>query len=251
MRLPIMAVLAAAILGMGAAKADAALYTQNYGNGVLGPNDDYYTGAINLGYNLNFFGNTYSQFNVNNNGNITFGGPTSSFTPSPLNSQSTLPMIAPFWTDLDSRPYGNVYLNQQPGKNIITWNNMGYYYQNYSGTVNFQLVLNDPNNVPVGEGAIGFFYGNMSAGTDYHNATVGFGDGLGAVNPGEISVAAGPTGTIAAQLDDSFIWFDVNQGGTPIESPVVPEPSTFLLLGAGLAGIAGYRLRQKKEQGIA
>ena len=40
---------------------------------VLARNDDGSTGAVPIGFELNFFGNRYSQLYVNNNGNVTFG----------------------------------------------------------------------------------------------------------------------------------------------------------------------------------
>jgi hypothetical protein len=45
-------------------------------------NDDGFSGPINLGFSLNFFGNTYTQFWANNNGNISFNGGIAAFTPS-------------------------------------------------------------------------------------------------------------------------------------------------------------------------
>lgn len=246
----LLTVFATLVLGMITVKADAALYTNSFGSLVPGyfQNDDSSFGPQNLGFNLNFFGTTYSNFFINNNGNVTFGADTFSYSPLPLNTQTTRPMIAPYWTDLDTRSgaaNAGVYLTQTAGQDIITWNNMGYFSVNYSGIATFQLVLNDPNNIPVGEGSIGFFYGSMGSGSDGHQVTAGFGDGLAAINPGEISVASGYSHDVSQQVNDTHIWFNVNNG-TPVEAPPVPEPSTFLLLGAGLAGIAGYRLRRKK-----
>ena len=44
---------------------------------------------------INYFGTTYSSLNLNSNGNITFGGGFTSFTPSPFPIAGR-PMIAPF-----------------------------------------------------------------------------------------------------------------------------------------------------------
>jgi hypothetical protein len=72
------------------------------------PNDDRSSSQLNLPFTLNFFGNSYSTFWANNNGNITFGGPVGTFTPNafPVSGQ---PMIAPFWADVDTRGTGAVY----------------------------------------------------------------------------------------------------------------------------------------------
>ena len=51
---------------------------------VLPDNDDKSTGSINLPMSLKFFGTTYSQLFVNNNGNVTFGGSLSRLLPGQL-----------------------------------------------------------------------------------------------------------------------------------------------------------------------
>ena len=67
---------------------------RNYGDLAMLANDDGSSNLINLPFNINFFGNNYSQFYINNNGNITFNAPVGQYTPDafPISNQ---PMIAP------------------------------------------------------------------------------------------------------------------------------------------------------------
>src|SRR6266545_2675327 len=75
---------------------------------TLAGNDDGSTGAVNLGFTLNFFGTSYSQVFVNNNGNITFGSASSQFTPSALTNSGQTPRIAAFFADVDTRAGNSV-----------------------------------------------------------------------------------------------------------------------------------------------
>ncbi len=75
--------------------ASTSLYTSTYGDVVVttgggsaanvgdpsGRNNDGFRGPINLGFSLNFFGTTYTQFFINNNGNISFGSGISAYVP--------------------------------------------------------------------------------------------------------------------------------------------------------------------------
>lgn len=69
---------------------------------TLDPNDDGSAGPVDLGFSINFGGQSYSQLYVNNNGNLTFGTSLSQYTPSTLEDLS-LPIIAPFFADVDTR----------------------------------------------------------------------------------------------------------------------------------------------------
>src|SRR5579863_339182 len=57
---------------------------------------------ITLPFPVDFYGHEYSSIYLNNNGNLTFGQPLSEYTPESLN-QLNIPMIAPFWSDVDTR----------------------------------------------------------------------------------------------------------------------------------------------------
>ena len=163
------------IVASFASMTNAALLTDedgSFGEIVMLGNDDGSSNQLSLPFNINFYGETYSSFFVNNNGNISFNQPISSFTPeafplSPLNdgelSTTTQPMIAPFWADVDTicDDCGSVYVNSaNEDIVVVTWENVGYYSQNSDKTNTFQAILIDRSEETTVQGDfdIGFRY---------------------------------------------------------------------------------------------
>jgi len=128
--------------------------TADFGEGVLAANDDGSTTAIDVSAafpaGLRFYGNVYTTVYVNNNGNVSFGAPLGSYTPSAFPLASTQPpMIAPWWGDVDTRNrmgVGNddlVYYDISPGRFVATWDATGYYNQHNDHRLSVQLILTD------------------------------------------------------------------------------------------------------------
>ncbi|HYT94193.1 MAG TPA: nidogen-like domain-containing protein, partial [Gemmataceae bacterium] len=112
---------------------------------TLAGNDDGSTGAVNLGFTLNFFGTSYSQVFVNNNGNITFGSASSQFTPSALTNSGQTPRIAAFFADVDTRAgnsvtYGTGTVDSHAAF-AANWPGVGYYGTHIDKLNKFQIVL--------------------------------------------------------------------------------------------------------------
>jgi hypothetical protein len=57
--------------------------------------------AFPFGFNINYFGAKYAGVFINNNGNLTFGAEQGDYTPFGM-AGATLPIIAPFFADVDT-----------------------------------------------------------------------------------------------------------------------------------------------------
>jgi uncharacterized protein (TIGR03437 family) len=165
---------------------------------TLPANDDDSTDAVPLGIGgtggINFFGQPFTQVYVNNNGNLTFSDSLSDFTPNGLAQGVGIPIIAPFFADVDTTgtgsgvvQYGNATIN---GFNTFVANyiNVGYFDANTDKLNSFQVVLYDRSDTGAGNFDIEFNYnqilwetGDASGGTDGlggTSAAVGYSNGL-------------------------------------------------------------------------
>lgn len=213
-----------------------------------GRNDDGYSGPIDLNFTLSFFGQTYTQFWANNNGNISFNGGIAAFIPEGPQG-ATVPVVSAFFGDVDTRGTASGVLHVRTNISdqiIVTWDRVGYFDGHDDKLNSFQLVLRGPNYViPEGEGAIGFFYKDMQwDSTDTSTAAaVGFGDGD---SNGVVLEGSNEPG-MADVVGNHHIWFDANL--TPI--PSVPEPQTYALMAAGAIALAFALRPRRKVEGYA
>ena len=243
-----------AVALIGVTPAVAALFTSTLG--TLQPNssdcDDCFDGPAAFpgsGQSINFFGTTYTGVFVGSNGYVTFGAGHSNFVTFPLNTQTVGPMIAGEFTDLDSRSDApsNVWVNNStPGQLIITWQALGHFSLNYGVRSTFQLVVrSDQFAVPTGQGQIGFFFDSIS---DSSTASAGFGDGLAAINPGEVSIYSGPASSFSGHAP---LWFNLSGGvpSAPTPTTRVPVPTLSewgMILLSGLVGLIGLVMLQRR-----
>jgi cysteine-rich repeat protein len=128
---------------------------RDYGESTLGPSDDGSSAAIDItsifgASGLNFFGTSYTSLYVNNNGNLTFAGPLSTFTPFGIAAGST-PIIAAFFADVDTRGTHSpadsnlVYYDLDTVNRVFTatWDLVGYYSGHTDKLNAFQIRLTD------------------------------------------------------------------------------------------------------------
>lgn len=134
-----------------------------FGDLAMGRNDDGSSNELNLPFEINFFGNAFNNFWINNNGNLTFNSPLSTFTPDPF-PVANQPMIAPYWGDVDTQcdSCGAVYV-ASPNANtvVVTWDSVGYFPQSSDLTNTFQTILRNRSDTGAGNFDVEFRYGQL------------------------------------------------------------------------------------------
>lgn len=237
---------------------------------VLPANDDESAGPVSLGFGINFYGNTYGQTYVNNNGNITFTGAMSTFTPFNLLSTST-PIIAPFFADVKtsvanggSVTYGTGTIDGRSAFGV-NWIDVAYFGATNGLRNSFQLILIDRSDVGAGDFDFEFNYDAIAweagtasdgvGGLGGHSARAGWSNGVNAAFELTGSAVNGAfldgnpaTGLIHNSLDsqvDGRYVFRVRNGQIVSQPDAVPEPATAGMLVAGIAGLAGLGRRRR------
>src|SRR6185503_9968860 len=120
---------------------------------------------IALGFSINFYGASYSQAYLNNNGNLTFDAPLGRFTPFALTNSNTR-MIAAFFADVDTRAgntvtFGNDTIDGHLAFGV-NWIDVGYYSMNIDKVNQFQLILIDRSDRRAGDFDIEFNYDRIA-----------------------------------------------------------------------------------------
>jgi len=196
---------------------------------ILPRNDDGSTDAISLGFTLNFFGQNYTSFFINNNGNVTFGGPLAQFTAEGFPTDFGLPMIAPFWSDVDTRGFGSGEVHFTSGTSSrgnrfvqVDWPAVGYFSSHTDLLNTFTLYIEDD---PQGDIVV-FDYGTMQwttgdasggvGGFGAEGAQIGFdaGDGVNF-----LSLGRPRTPTEVAALSNQQFAFRLNEQGQVASEP--------------------------------
>jgi hypothetical protein len=154
-------------------------------------NDDASTGLIGLPFSFNLYGVNYDSLYINNNGNISFSSPYSTFTANPFPDPS-YKMIAPFWGDVDTRDTasGLVYYQITSTHLIVKWENVGYYSMMTDKLNTFQLIITDGTDTLLPAGTnVSFCYGDMQWTTGMASGGI---SGFGGV-PATVGVNEGNT----------------------------------------------------------
>ncbi|MBI1851620.1 MAG: hypothetical protein HYR85_14870 [Planctomycetes bacterium] len=188
------------------------------GNGQADPadpcqrNDDDSSLSVPLQFNFDFYGTTFTDLFINNNGNVSFGAPFATFTSTgfPI---ADFPMVAPFWADVDSRDAGGltgvVYFKSEAHRFTVIWDHVGYFGFHFDKVNTFELILSDGTDPVVGVGRnVCFCYDDMQWTTGDASGGVG---GFG-----------GTAATVGANRGDGTDFFQVGRfdhAGTDYDGP--------------------------------
>lgn len=247
-----------------------------YASPIVSGFNDANTSNPDIEFDVNFFGGTFTEIDVNRRGNITFNGAFDSFA-NDLDFHGKY-VIAPFFEGITDSVSGNAitfgtgsFMNNQAFG--VTWTDVGGFAQ---GENTFQLILAnrfDPSDPSSSEGDFDVIFNYEKIEWDQtvfgDGARVGFsapngteGDETffqldGSASPG--TFLDGSNGFPLVENSSSFgdittDYFRSADGGedgryiyqfrTTFDSPKpVPAPSTLALLGLGLIGFAALRRR--------
>jgi hypothetical protein len=139
--------------------------------------DDASTEEINLPFNFCFFEETYNSLFINNNGNISFDESYGTFSSEGF-PNNNFKMIAPFWSDVDTRGgNGQILYRITPNAIYINWIEVGYFSEHAEKLNSFQLIISDGSGIVLPEGVnTSFCYKDMQWTTgDASEGVNGFG----------------------------------------------------------------------------
>jgi hypothetical protein len=143
------------------APAQAGAIRTGFDSNSLGAIDDRPSAQASLGFSIKFFGTTYSDIFVNNNGNATFGSAFTTYTPESLDSLNRA-ILAPYFADVDTRRGPNVTYGQGSVDGhqafAVNWIGVGYYRRHIDTPNSFQLVIIERSDRGVGEFDVEFNY---------------------------------------------------------------------------------------------
>ncbi len=205
------------------------------GSVLLLADDDFETAP--LGFDFNFYGQPYDSAFVSSNGFLTFGTGSKEHRPEDLSGRSTadLPLIAPFWDDLNPEFGGKVLFETRGDAGsrtfIVQWDDVPFFA---SGTpdeaATFQLILFE------GSDEILFQYLDV----EDPAANAGLLATVGIRNPG-------------GHLNGDFQQWSFqspilhNEQAILFVPRAVPEPSTLVLLVTAAAGLLACARRVGRQ----
>lgn len=209
---------------------------------AMGGRDDGGIGPINLGFDVDWFGTSYSSIYINNNGGFVFNDGGGAFTAyNGIDLQTApRPYVLPLFTDIDTRfttgvvEFGPLDNTDPTAGFCINWIDVGEYGssdEDYS----FQVIL---TNLGGGEIDLEFNYDRVSVPTNASNNTFEVGYTAGdQTNYRVLADSTESAATVASRLvgqkfpasctvPGRYIY-EIRSSGTPTPGPTpTPEPTT-------------------------
>ena len=228
--------------------APALISTEGWALNEIPANDDGSSELVTLPFPINFSGNQYSALFVNNNGNVTFNSPMPTYTPFALTGATQIPIIAPFFADVDTRGENSMLVTYgaSPDGNqfVVNWVDVGYYSAQSDKLISAQLVLTQRSGVGYNDGDFDITFNYGSIGWETGSASGGSGGFGGSPVRAGYSLGTGAEGTFF-ELAGSGVTTAMTDGGerslftNSLGSLSTPGRYVFQIRGDGSAVIAG------------
>jgi len=195
-------------LGQGFFRLGSSIVRPGFDQQILDRNDDASTGVVPIGFTVNFYSNTNTTLFVNNNGNVTFAGPQSAYSPQNLASLK-VQVIAPFWADVDTRnsnsdvvKYGTNTVNGHQAFGV-DWVNVGYYSMHADKLLSCQMVIINRSEIAPGDFDLEFSYDKVQ--WQWGDVTVGDPPRAGFANNSQGSYELPGSGIDGAFMDTNTV----------------------------------------------
>lgn len=242
---------------LGSVAGDTAAYCRE---NTLPANDDGSSDAVDVPFPLTFFGQEYDQLFVNNNGNVTFGSDLAQYTPSDLTGPTDVPIIAPFFADVDTRDPGSAQVTYGASPDgstfCVNWADVGYFGEHSDLLDTFQLLLTkDDTGEGRGPGDFDITFNYDQVAWETGDASDGV-DGLGGTSAAAgFSAGTGFPGTFV-QLPGSFENGALLDGGpdalvSGFQGTTTPGRYIFEVRNAGQAELGGISGTVVDPEGVA
>ncbi len=213
--------------------------------------DDVGTSAVNLGFSVNWFGSSYSQILINNNGGLSFNDGRGSFTDyTNVDLRTTnRPLVLPLFTDIDTRNNATTVVKYGPLQNsfdgvtggyCINWVNVGHYDQSapyYSAQLIILPRTSADSGRATGDVDLIFNYDGINAATTNVPLEIGYADPANRANSYRFSSSGVtpnpyvdgvgtalktnknvPLGKGALDVNGRY-WFQITPGSAPTATP--------------------------------
>ena len=224
------------------------------------------SGPVDIGFDINFFGNDYSQLYVISNGYISFSRGFTTWSFNNL-SYSANTVISPFLSDINTVnggsqiTYGNLIYDGHQAF-AANWVDVAPYGSSYTtGTLSsrnsFQVILVERSDVGTGDFDIVFNFDSIQwrSTNTYGGSFFGYGAngdyyGYTTNNNNLVSLNGDrlPYNSINSNVAGRYV-FEVRNGVVTNPLPAIPEPETWAMLLAGLGAVAGVARRRTKTTG--
>ena len=135
------------------------------GVGTLIPmsGDDINTGPYPIGFDFEFYGNTYDEFRICTNGFISFTSTSTAYSNQPIpGAGAPENLVAPFWDDLNFGSVERAYYYNDGTRLIVAWHDVPHY--SVGGNYTFEVILYPDGTI---------LYQYLTMGDPTNSATVG------------------------------------------------------------------------------